>query len=41
MWSNPHARVAVDRREPDQGDVREEIVVRNEGGGKPGTMEAR
>ena len=37
MWSNPHARVAVDRREPDQGDVREETVVGNACGGKLGS----
>ena len=30
MWSDPRARAAVDCRETDQGDVREEIVV-----GKP------
>ena len=41
MWSNPRARAAVDCGDTEQGDVREEIVVRNEGGGKPGTMEAR
>ena len=29
MWSNPKARIAVDCRETDQGDVREETVVGN------------
>ena len=38
MWSNPHARVAVDRREPDQGDVREETVVGNACGGSQTAM---
>ena len=37
MWSNPRARAAVDCREMDQGDVREEIVVGNARGGKPGS----
>ena len=37
MWSNPRARAAVDCGETDTGDVREEIVVRNAGGGKPGS----
>ena len=37
MWSNPRARAAVDCREMDPGDVREEIVVGNAGGGKPGS----
>ena len=36
MWRNPRARAAVDCRETDQGDVREEIVVGNACGGKPG-----
>ena len=27
MWSNPRVRAAVDCREMDQGDVREETVV--------------
>ena len=37
MWSNPRARAAVDCGETDQGDVREEIMVGNAGGGKPGS----
>ena len=37
MWSNPRARAAVDCGETDTGDVREEIVVRNACGGKPGS----
>ena len=36
MWSNPRARAANDWGELDQGGVREEIVVGNAGGGKPG-----
>ena len=30
-------RAAVDCREADRGDVKEEIVVGNAGGGKPGS----
>ena len=37
MWSNPSARAAVDYRETDQGDVREEIMVGNACGGKLGS----
>ena len=37
MWGNPRARAAVDCREMDLGDVREEIVVGNACGGKPGS----
>ena len=37
LWSNPRARAAVDCREMDQGDVREEIVVGNACGGKSGS----
>ena len=37
MWSNPRARAADDCREMDGGDVREEIVVGNACGGKPGS----
>ena len=37
MWSNPRARAAVDCGETDRGDVREEIVVGNASGGKPGS----
>ena len=37
MWSNPRARIAVDCGETDQGDVREETVVQNTRGGKPGS----
>ena len=29
MWRNPRARAAVDCRETDRGDVREETVVGN------------
>ena len=35
LWSNPRARTAVDCRETDWGDEREEIVVGDAGGGKP------
>ena len=37
MWSNPRARAAADSREMHRGDVREEIVVGNTCGGKPGS----
>ena len=37
MWSNPRARAAIDFRETDRGDVREETVVGNASGGKPGS----
>ena len=37
LWSNPRARAAVDCGETDRGDVREEIVVGNACGGKPGS----
>ena len=37
MWSNPRVRADVDCRETDRGDVREETVVGNACGGKPGS----
>ena len=37
MWSNPRVRAAVDFIETDSGGVREEIVVGNACGGKPGS----
>ena len=37
MWSNPRARAAVDYGETDRGDEREETVVGNVCGGKPGS----
>ena len=37
LWSNPRVRAAVDHRETDPGDVREEIVVGNACGGKLGS----
>ena len=37
MGSNPKARAAVDCGETDRGDVREEIVVGNACGEKPGS----
>ena len=36
-WSNLRARAAVDCGETDQGEVREEIMVGNACGGKPGS----
>ena len=36
MGSEPRARTAVDCREIDRGEVKEEIVIRNACGGKPG-----
>ena len=36
-WSNPRARAAVDRRETDQRDVKEDIVLENACGGKLGS----
>ena len=37
MWSNPRARAAIDFRETERGDVREETVVGKASGGKPGS----
>jgi len=37
LWGNPKARAGVDCRETDPGDMREEIMVGNAGGGKPGS----
>ena len=37
LLSNPRARAAVDCGETNQGDVREEAVVGNASGGKPGS----
>jgi len=37
LWSNPRVRAAVDYGEKDRGDVREETVVGNACGGKPGS----
>ena len=37
LWSNLRARAAVDCGEMDRGDAREEIVVGNACGGKPGS----
>ena len=37
MWRNLRARADVDCGETDRGDVREEIVVGNTCGGKPGS----
>ena len=38
LWSNFRARAAVDCGEMDRGDVREETVVGNACGGKPGSQ---
>ena len=37
VWSNPRVRAAVDCRETDRGNMREEIVVGNTCGGKLGS----
>ena len=37
LWCNPRSRATVVHRETDWGDVREEIVVGNAWGGKPGS----
>ena len=37
MWSNPRVRAPVNCGKTDQGDVREENVVGNDGGRKPGS----
>ena len=37
MWSDLRVRDAVDFRETDGGEVREEVVVGNACGGKPGS----
>ena len=37
LWSNPRMSAAVDCGEMDRGDVREETVVGNACGGKPGS----
>ena len=37
LWINPRVRAAVDCRETDRGDVREETVVGNACGGKLGS----
>ena len=41
LWSNPRARAAVDCRETDPREVREEIVVGNVCGGKSGTHRSK
>jgi len=41
LWKDPQARVAVDCGEMDRGDVREETVVENACGGKPGSHESK
>ena len=37
MWSNPREKAAIDCGETDRGNVREETVVGNACGGKPGS----
>ena len=41
MLSNPRERAAVDRRETDRGDVREEIVVGSACGRKSGSHRSK
>ena len=41
MWSNPRVRAAVDFRETDPGEVREEIVVGNACEGKTGSHRSK
>ena len=41
MWSNPFERAALNCREMNQGDVREEIVVGNACRGNQVAMEVR
>ena len=41
LWSNLSSRAAVDCGEMDRGDVREEIVVGNACGGKPGSHRSK
>ena len=41
MWSNPRAKAVVDLGETDGGHVREEIVVGNACGGKPGSHRSK
>ena len=41
LWSNPRVRDAADCREADRGDVREETVMGNACGGKPGSQGSR
>ena len=37
LWSNPRVRAAVDCGETEREEVREEIVMENAYGGKPGS----
>ena len=37
MWSNPRERAAVDCREMDQGDVKEDIMLENACGAELGS----
>ena len=37
MWSNPRERAAVDCRETDQGDVKEDIMLENACGAELGS----
>ena len=41
MWSNPRGRSGVDCGETARRDVREETVVRNACGGKPGSHDGK
>ena len=41
MWGNPRERAVVDCVERDLGDEREDTVVGNACGGKPGSRESK
>ena len=41
MQNNPWAKAAIDCREAARGDMREQTVVRNACGGKPGRHESK
>ena len=41
MWSNPRVRAGIDCREAARGDMREQTVVRNACGGRPGRHESK
>ena len=41
LWSDPRVGADVDCGETDRGDMKEEIVVGNAGGGKPGSHRSK
>ena len=41
MWRKPRVSAAIDFREMDPGDVREEIMVENASGGKPDSQRSK